>query len=124
MASKRSPIHYLVGTQALTHPSKMGNAILNRNRTTWANTDTRLALQAFYEPTMGHRIFIRDQWAGWAVMVGGGGYVLMGRLGNMEELKREKGIGRAHCGVVIGYPWASLGQKLGGKSKNAMPFNR
>ena len=47
--STKSPIHYLVYPQAMIPLPK--NALLNRNQTTWAYTDTRLAHRAFYDPT-------------------------------------------------------------------------
>ena len=50
--STKPPIRYLVDTQTLILLSELRNVILNRNQTTWANTDTRLTPKDFYEPTM------------------------------------------------------------------------
>ena len=65
----------------------MRNVILNRNRKTWGSADTRLTHQAFYEPTINHKIATRE--------LGGWGGVpfndFVDRLWHMGELKYEKG---------------------------------
>ena len=79
-------IHYLVDSQTLVFLTKMRNAYLSGNQTTWANTDTRLRPLMFYEPDLHRRIAIH-------VMGGGGEFNdFINHLGNMEELKHEKGM--------------------------------
>ena len=68
VASTKFPIHYMVYSQAIIPLSEMGNGILNRNQTTWGNTDTRLSPVGFYETTVSHRISTHEL----AVMVVGG----------------------------------------------------
>ena len=61
--------------------------IPNRNQTPCNNTDKRTSPDAFYEPTQNREIDIRE-------MGGIGAFNdLMEQLGNMEELKREEGMG-------------------------------
>ena len=67
----------------------MRNVILNRNPTTWRNTDTRLTPHAFYDPTLNQKIAIREM----------GGEEAFNdfadHLWNMEESEHEKGMGDA-----------------------------
>ena len=87
--STKFPIHCVVVAQTLIFLSGMGNGILNRNQTTWENTDTRLIPQAFYEPTHNQKIPIREMWWWWR---GGSLNDSMDRLCNMGELKHEEGM--------------------------------
>ena len=57
--STKSPIHYLADSQTLIFLTKMRNEFLNRNQTTWANADTGVNPQTFYEPDLNQRIAIR-----------------------------------------------------------------
>ena len=82
VASAKFPIHYMADSQSLTFLPKMRNGILNPNQTTWPNTDTRLTPELFYEPTLNREIDIRDM---------GGVNDFMRRLGEMGDLKHEKG---------------------------------
>ena len=52
----KSPIHYLVDSQALISLSEMRHGIANRNKTTWSNTDARLNSEEFYEPGINHQV--------------------------------------------------------------------
>ena len=65
----------------------MRNVILNRNRTPWANTDTTASPEAFYEPRRNQQISIHEL----------GGVEAFNdcteHIGNLEELKREDGMG-------------------------------
>ena len=54
------PINYMVDSQTLIFLTKMRNGLLNRNQTTWANTDTRLTPRDFYEPAINQKIAIRE----------------------------------------------------------------
>ena len=65
--STKFPIHYLAGSKTLICLPQMRNGILNRGQSTWENTDTRLAHQAFYEPTINHPIAIHDLGGGSAL---------------------------------------------------------
>ena len=47
VGSAKFPIRYLVDSQALIFLSKVRNGYLQRNPTTWANTDTRLPVLDF-----------------------------------------------------------------------------
>ena len=102
--STQFPIHYLVGSQIPTPLTKMRNELLNQNQTTWANADTRIIPLKFYEPTLNHRISIRE------MGVGGRGAFndFMGRLGNMEDSKREKWAREA----IVGLKSLIHGQRL------------
>ena len=71
LPSTKSPIHYMVDSQAVIFLSEMGDWILNRNQSTWGNTDTRLAPHAFYEPTVYRKIDIREL---------GGGRLMISRI--------------------------------------------
>ena len=84
LPSTKSPTHHLVGSKALVFLSEMRNAILNRNQTTWGNTDARLAPRAFYEPAHNREIAIRER---------GGGRVMISWInyGTCGGLRREKG---------------------------------
>ena len=67
--STKPPIRYLVDSQALIFLSALGNGILNRNQTTWANTDTRLTPRSFYEPPINQKIAIRELGGGRRLMI-------------------------------------------------------
>ena len=58
--STKLPIHYMVDSKTLIRLAEMGNDILNQNQATWANTDTRINPQTFYEPTLNRKIAIRE----------------------------------------------------------------
>ena len=62
LPSTEFPTHYLVYSKTLIALSEMGNAILNRNQTTWGNTDARLGPGEFYDPTLNRRVAIHDLW--------------------------------------------------------------
>ena len=93
----------------------MRNGILNRNRTTWGNTDAWLAPRAFYEPTVNQEISIREPEG--RLMIS---WITHGGIG---ELKHEKGMGGCHFGTEIVNPRASHGQKSGGGSENFRFFS-
>ena len=84
----------------------MRNVILNRNRTTWENTDTRLATKAFFEPTVSHQIDIREMGRGNAFND------VTDRLGNMGELKRDKGMADSIFGILIVNRRAEIRQEI------------
>ena len=67
----------------------MGNGVLNRDQTTWGNTDARLTPKAFYEPTINRQIAIRELGRGEALNDS------MDQLWGRGGLKREEGTGDA-----------------------------
>ena len=78
LPSTKFEIRYLVDSHTLIALSEMRHEILNRNQTTWANTDTRISPKAFYEPTHNHQIDIRE-----VVGIGGGFNDFTERLCNL-----------------------------------------
>ena len=63
VAGTKFPMRYMVDSQNVNFLSKMRNAILNRNQTTWGNSDARLTPRAFYEPTVSRKLlFARWGW--------------------------------------------------------------
>ena len=81
--------------------------ILNRNRTTWANTDTRLTPKLFYEPTR-KKIAIREM---------GGGYDFMYRTGKANDSKHDKGMGEATVELESLIHGQRMGRNSAGNSK-------
>ena len=107
ISSTKFPLHYLVGSQALICLSEMRNGILNRNQTTWANTDTRLTTRAFYDPTINREIDIRETGC-----VGKAFNDSMAHLWNMGELKHEKGAAES----IFGSKSLIHGHRMGSNS--------
>ena len=86
--STKFPIHYLAGSQTLVFLTKMRNGYLRGNQTTRVNADTRIPPLTFYEPDLRRRFDVRE--------MGGGAFNdVIGRLGNMGEVKHEKGMGKS-----------------------------
>ena len=79
-------IHYLADSQTIVLLAKMRNVYLRGNQTLRANTDARIRPLTFYEPDLQKRIAIHE-------LEGGGEFNdFTNRLGNMDELKHEKGM--------------------------------
>ena len=75
----------MVGSQTFISVAKMRNKFLNRNKTTWANADTRVNPQTFYELGLNQKIAIRE-------MGGDAAFSdFVDHLWNMGDLKHEKG---------------------------------
>ena len=94
----------------------MRNAILNRNQTTWTNTDARTSHRAFYEPTHNQPVAIREM--GWV----GAFNDFMENIGNVEELKPEAGMEDAVTESESLIRGQRIERNSAGNSENSAPL--